>query len=169
MRFKVLEERLKPSSGGATAPTARIPSEAKSMSNGHARRRSLGGGESLSRASSYNGFSSRKVSTPPNGGLLRSNSGGLTLKPMKASPGSFNDGCTSPGHNRVEQNGDASLTEKPHAENEDSVSGILYDMLQKEVITLRKACQDKEQSVKEKDDAIQVGWTEQGNHHLSLF
>lgn len=47
-------------------------------------------------------------------------------------------------------------TEKPKPEHEDFVSGTLYDMLQKEVVTLRKACHEKDQSLKDKDDAIEV-------------
>lgn len=39
---------------------------------------------------------------------------------------------------------------------EDLVSGVLYDMLQKEVIALRKASHEKDQSLKDKDDAIEV-------------
>lgn len=45
----------------------------------------------------------------------------------------------------------------PAADSEiDTVSGVLYDMLQKEVITLRKAMHEKDQSLKDKDDAIEV-------------
>jgi hypothetical protein len=40
--------------------------------------------------------------------------------------------------------------------SEDYVSGLLYDMLQKEVIALRKASHEKDQSLKDKDDAIEV-------------
>ncbi|KAJ7300259.1 hypothetical protein O6H91_21G066200 [Diphasiastrum complanatum] len=39
---------------------------------------------------------------------------------------------------------------------EDSVSGFLYDMLQKEVISLRKLSHEKDQSLKDKDDAIEM-------------
>ena len=39
---------------------------------------------------------------------------------------------------------------------DDSVSGVLYDMLQKEVISLRKSSQEKDQSLKDKDNAIEV-------------
>jgi hypothetical protein len=46
--------------------------------------------------------------------------------------------------------------EKSKSEHEDYVSGVLYDMLQKEVITLRRACHEKDQSLKDKDDAIEV-------------
>lgn len=38
----------------------------------------------------------------------------------------------------------------------DTVSGVLYDMLQKEVISLRKSSQEKDQSLKDKDNAIEV-------------
>ena len=50
--------------------------------------------------------------------------------------------------------------EKPNgaqtADKEDSVPGVLYDLLQKEVIALRKAGFEKDQSLKDKDDAIEV-------------
>ncbi|KAL8523651.1 hypothetical protein ACS0TY_013572 [Phlomoides rotata] len=36
------------------------------------------------------------------------------------------------------------------------VSGTLYDMLQKEVIILRKVCHEKDQSINDKDDAIKA-------------
>ncbi|KAG0557941.1 hypothetical protein M758_11G163100 [Ceratodon purpureus] len=38
----------------------------------------------------------------------------------------------------------------------DTVSGVLYDMLQKEVISLRKSSQEKDQSLKDKDNAIEM-------------
>ncbi|KAK9987140.1 hypothetical protein SO802_032091 [Lithocarpus litseifolius] len=41
-------------------------------------------------------------------------------------------------------------------EHEDYVSGMLYDMLQKEVVSLRKACNERDQTLKEKDDAIEM-------------
>lgn len=46
-------------------------------------------------------------------------------------------------------------SEKPAA-TEDSVPGVLYDLLQKEVVSLRKASHEKDQSLKDKDDAIEV-------------
>lgn len=57
-----------------------------------------------------------------------------------------------------------STTTIPSANSEDMVSGMLYDMLQKEVISLRKACQEKNQSLNDKDDAIEVTFY----HHSSL-
>lgn len=44
----------------------------------------------------------------------------------------------------------------PAEDPTDTVSGVLYDMLQKEVIALRKSSQEKDQSLKDKDNAIEV-------------
>ncbi|MFS7901903.1 putative microtubule-associated protein [Helianthus anomalus] len=41
-------------------------------------------------------------------------------------------------------------------ETEDTVPGLLYDLLKKEVIALRKVGHEKNQSIKDKDDAIEV-------------
>ncbi|KAF5757358.1 putative microtubule-associated protein [Helianthus annuus] len=41
-------------------------------------------------------------------------------------------------------------------ETEDTVPGLLYDLLQKEVISLRRSCHEKDQSLKDKDDAIEM-------------
>jgi hypothetical protein len=41
-------------------------------------------------------------------------------------------------------------------DTEDSVPGVMYDLLQKEVVALRKAGHEKDQSLKDKDDAIEV-------------
>jgi Microtubule-associated protein 70 len=42
--------------------------------------------------------------------------------------------------------------------NEEQVSGFLYDLLQKEVIVLRKACEEKDQGLMDKDSAIEVNY-----------
>lgn len=39
---------------------------------------------------------------------------------------------------------------------DESVSGVFYDILQKEVIALRKACHEREQSLKDKDSSIEM-------------
>lgn len=44
------------------------------------------------------------------------------------------------------------------SETEDTVPGLLYDLLQKEVIALRKSGHEKDQSLKDKDDAIEVNF-----------
>lgn len=170
MRFKVLEERLKRSNAGS-----RTASEARSTTNGSSRRQSLGGAENFSRLSA-NGYLSKRISNPQ-AGVQRSNSAAVLLKNAKVSSGSFDGGSRSVETDKLkdsvpsnvsdqmemtETNGrkddgpNATPTGNSRTEREDYVSGMLYDMLQKEVITLRKACHEKDQTLKDKDDAIEV-------------
>uniref|UniRef100_A0A5B7AYM2 Putative microtubule-associated protein 70-2 n=1 Tax=Davidia involucrata TaxID=16924 RepID=A0A5B7AYM2_DAVIN len=175
LRFKVLEERLKASSNGISRT---IP-EGRSISNGPSRRQSLGGAENLSRSSS-NGFLSRRTNSQS--GSFRSNSAIALLKNAKISSRSFDGGSRSLDRDKLIPNitkknngptsvsdkiqsngiiyscedGDGRAIEKTKTEHEDYVSGMLYDMLQKEVITLRKAFHEKDQSLKDKDDAIEM-------------
>ncbi|KAL0453216.1 UNVERIFIED_CONTAM: DNA gyrase subunit B, chloroplastic/mitochondrial [Sesamum latifolium] len=174
LRFKVLEERLK----ACPNTTTRVSSQGRSMGNGISRRQSLGGSENLSRSSS-NGFLSRKVNLS---GSSRTISASSLLKQAKNLSSSFDGDNTLINSDKVVpdmnekdnrathgeenpnngiinpcENGDGHiLPAKSKNENEDSVSGILYDMLQKEVITLRKACHEKDQTLKDKDDAIEM-------------
>ncbi|KAG8076240.1 hypothetical protein GUJ93_ZPchr0006g45501 [Zizania palustris] len=53
-------------------------------------------------------------------------------------------------------NTDESNKETANNKSAEMVSGFLYDMLQKEVISLRKSCHEKDQSLKDKDDAIEM-------------
>lgn len=53
-------------------------------------------------------------------------------------------------------NSDEKTNETANSNTTETVSGFLYDMLQKEVISLRKLCHEKDQSLKDKDDAIEV-------------
>lgn len=176
MRFKVLEEKLKASNGNS-----RIASEGRSISNGPSRRQSIGGAENFSRLPS-NGYLSKRTSNLQYGSL-RSNSANALLKHGKISSRSFDGGSRSldrgklipdaSGENGLLTNtGDQTLIsetngtheesangmpiEKTKTEHEDYVSGMLYDMLQKEVIYLRKSCHEKDQTLKDKDDAIEV-------------
>ncbi|KAL5994783.1 hypothetical protein ACLOJK_024838, partial [Asimina triloba] len=178
LRLKVLEERLKasPSANGRTS------SEVRSVSNGRSRRQSLGGAESLSRSSSMNGSSTRKTSSSP----FRSTTSGnasMLLKFAKGSSRSFDGGSRSIDRDKPHSNGvgpsvpnngseegnksnemngackegaDAKPSENPKIDTDDYVSGVFYDMLQKEVIALRKASHEKDQSLKDKDDAIEM-------------
>eukprot|EP00249_Psilotum_nudum_P013509 c24371_g1_i1 orf=317-2188(+) len=57
-------------------------------------------------------------------------------------------------HDAMKDNGDGKA--ETSREGEDMVSGLLYDMLQKEVIVLRKSSYEKDQSLKDKDDAIEM-------------
>ncbi|XP_052173440.1 microtubule-associated protein 70-2-like [Diospyros lotus] len=168
LRFKVLEEKLKAPPSGIS----RTHTEGRGMSNGQSRRQSLGGAEILSRSSS-NGFSSRK--TNGQAGSFQSNSASALLKHVKISSSSFDGGSRSldrdkPVHNMtekddgpnggmicpVEQNGNGIASDKIKTDDGDYVSGMLYDILQKEVVTLRKACHEKDQSLKDKHDAIEM-------------
>ncbi|OMO51964.1 Myosin II heavy chain-like protein [Corchorus olitorius] len=174
LRFKVLEERLKVSS-----INSRTASEVRSMSNGPSRRQSLGGAENFSKSSSNVYLSRRPLNPHP--GSLQSNSASALLRDAKMSSRSFDGCCVSLDRNKMIsdvadkdnmlpstsdqiidtdilrcQEGANGITDKSKAEHEDYVSGLLYDMLQKEVITLRKACHEKDQSLKDKDDAIEM-------------
>ncbi|XP_042484838.1 microtubule-associated protein 70-2-like isoform X1 [Macadamia integrifolia] len=176
LRLKVMEEGLKQSSNG----NGRTTLEGRSISNGRSRRQSLGGAEILSR-SSPNGFLSKKLSNSQLGSSP-SNSASALLKHAKCSSRSFDGGSRSGERSKQTSTGDrkcyapdkasdgirsnestgtckdtsdAEPTDNPKI-SEDYVSGLLYDMLQKEVITLRKACHEKDQSLKDKDDAIEM-------------
>ncbi|CAL0322929.1 unnamed protein product [Lupinus luteus] len=178
LRFKVLEERIKASNGNSKM----LASEGKNIVSRHSRRQSFGGAESLS-VSSSNGFLSRKNSSSKSGSL-RSNNASVLLTHTKHSSRSFDGGSrslervrpTSDANanvlNNMATNTDDQITttettttresanstpnEKSKSEHEDHVSGLLYDMLQKEVISLRKACREKDQALKDKDDAIEM-------------
>lgn len=54
------------------------------------------------------------------------------------------------------ENGTTNQVSGSSSSVEDPVSGVLYDLLQKEVVNLRKASYEKDQSLKDKDDAIEV-------------
>ena len=169
-----MEERLKASNGNSRATP-----EGRNTSNGPSRRLSLGGVENSPR-SSFNGYLSRKASNSQ-AGSLRSSSAATLLRQAKMSARSFDGGSRSlddkllvggtgkdnatsvasyqtQSTERIEteeiENGTS--TENSKSEHEDQVSGVLYDMLQKDVITLRKACHEKDQNLKDKDDAIEV-------------
>ncbi|KAG1334166.1 Microtubule-associated protein 70-2 [Cocos nucifera] len=143
LRIKVLEEGLRISSSCSSHTNL----EGKSASNGPSRRQSLGGAESVSK-SSPNGFLPRRSSSFQLKSTL-SRSTSAVLKLAKGTSKSF-DGGTS-----WKDNPDEKLVELTKADTNDTVSG-LYDILQKEVIILRKACHEKDQSLKDKDDAIEM-------------
>ncbi|KAJ0043849.1 hypothetical protein Pint_18258 [Pistacia integerrima] len=175
LRFKVLEERLK-----ASNVNSRTASEGRCINNGLSRCQSFGGAESFSRSS--NGYLSKKAVNLQTGSL-RSNSAIALVRNAKMSSRSFDGGSRSLDRGNLipvaaakdnfptitndqtssteitithDESMDGILTEKSKTQLEDHVSGVLYDLLQKEVITLRKACHEKDQSLKDKDDAIEI-------------
>jgi hypothetical protein len=158
LRLKVLEEGLRMS--------------ASRTSTSSARRQSVGSADSLTKT---NGFLSKRPSFQ-----MRSSASTTTtlVNHAKGASKSFDGGCrslerykglvnggsmnisTDSSEDKESNNSDEKPSEFLSTESEDKVSGVLYDMLQKEVIALRKACHEKDQSLKDKDDAVEVSWWE---------
>ncbi|KAL9240014.1 hypothetical protein vseg_014278 [Gypsophila vaccaria] len=167
LRFKVLEEKLR---GSPSVNSTRGPSDGRSVSNGRAqvrsmsngrvRRQSLGGADSFSKLA-LNGYSSKRTTSSPSG-TLRPNSGDKAEE--RALPDLTAGRTTYAISNGIVKDPNGSLREAKDngsigmgkTDSDDTVSGALYDMLQKEVVTLRKACHEKAQSLKDKDDAIEM-------------
>lgn len=162
-----MEERLKSNS----TVTSRTASEIRSVSNGRTRRQSFGGIESMSKPS-QNGLLSRKATQSGAPRLKKANNlstwfdGDSKAEGKDQSNGNIDEkdfgsgkAIRDPHSNGIltlHENGNGKTTDRTKLESEDYVSGALYDMLQKEVISLRKVCQEKDQMVKDKDDAIEV-------------
>ncbi|XWS63979.1 hypothetical protein CRYUN_Cryun06bG0147800 [Craigia yunnanensis] len=169
LRLRVLEESLR----GSSNSVSRSTSDGRSISNGPSRRQSLGGADNFSKITS-NGFLSKRS---PSSQLRSSLSSSTVLKHAKGTSKSFDGGTRSLDRAKVLLNGtgsnisfnqpsegtkegEAPNNEKPTdfqpVDSEDNVPGVLYDLLQKEVIALRKAGHEKDQSLKDKDDAIEM-------------
>ncbi|CAI0457426.1 unnamed protein product [Linum tenue] len=133
-------------------------SDGRSTSNGPSRRQSLGGADNLSKYGS-NGFLPKRS---PSSQRALSSSTSAVLKHAKGTSKSFDGGTRSLDRGSKESsdtwkgNPDEKPTDFPPADTEDKVPGMLYDLLQKEVVALRKAGHEKDQSLKDKDDAIEV-------------
>nr|GEY51335.1 microtubule-associated protein 70-1-like [Tanacetum cinerariifolium] len=128
LRLRVLEDTLR-----SPNPINRIgSSDGKSMSNGPSRRQSLGGADNFARL--------------PSNGFLHKRSPSFQMR------SSLSAGSSS----ILKHAKDDKSSELPGVETEDTVPGLLYDLLQKEVIALRKAGHEKDQSLKDKDDAIEM-------------
>ncbi|KMS97329.1 hypothetical protein BVRB_6g156080 [Beta vulgaris subsp. vulgaris] len=173
LRLKVLEENLR----GTSTNSNRSTPEGRSISNG--RRQSLGGADTMSKA---NGFLPKRSPTLQSRSSLTS-SASMMLRHAKGVSKSFDGGTRSLDRGKIMLNGSSTnyavnqssegskeceaqstckedSDEKPNdaeiAVKEDSVPGVLYDLLQKEVVALRKAGLEKDQSLKDKDDAIEM-------------
>ncbi|CAA3015207.1 microtubule-associated protein 70-1-like [Olea europaea var. sylvestris] len=174
LRMKVLEETLRsPNTAIRNTPDGR------NSSNGSSRRQSLGGAEHISKLTS-NGFLPKRSPSFQ----LRSSGSNTVLKHAKSTSKSFDGGSRSLDRGKVLLNAigpnfkqsqscdgakdtethtntwKGNQDEKPNdlqvTDTEDTVPGLLYDLLQKEVIALRKAGHEKDQSLKDKDDAIEM-------------
>ncbi|KAJ1280934.1 hypothetical protein BS78_04G270200 [Paspalum vaginatum] len=173
LRLKVLEDGLR----GPPSGSCRPPMEGRGISNGP-RRLSLGGADSMPKASPNGALMRRSPSFNSRSSLSTSSS--LVLKHAKGTSRSFDGGTRSLDRGKILGNGphslnrstdavkDCEVTDNWKSETEeksnettnhnssDMVSGVLYDMLQKEVVSLRKSCHEKDQSLKDKDDAIEM-------------
>ncbi|RYR17774.1 hypothetical protein Ahy_B03g062457 isoform A [Arachis hypogaea] len=175
LRLKVLQESLRETPNSINRGTP----EARSASNGPSRRQSLGGADNISKLTS-NGLLSKRTSSFQ---MRSSVSSSTVLKHAKGTSKSFDGGTRSLERSKILLNGkppsysfnqssegtkekeendnwkgssDDKPNEFPAVDTEDSVPGILYDLLQKEVLALRKAGHEKDQSLKDKDDAIEM-------------
>ncbi|XP_021746877.1 microtubule-associated protein 70-2-like [Chenopodium quinoa] len=173
LRLKVLEENLR----GVSTNSNRSTPEGRSVSNG--RRQSLGGADVMSKA---NGFLPKRSPSLQSRSSLTS-SASMMLRHAKGVSKSFDGGTRSLDRGKIllngsssnyaanqssevskdcepqstsQENSDEKPSEVPTAAKEDSVPGVLYDLLQKEVVALRKAGLEKDQSLKDKDDAIEM-------------
>lgn len=157
----------------------RSSADGKSLTNGPSRRQSLGGADNFSKMASNGMLPKRSPSFQIRTSTLSSSGSSSILRHAKGTSKSFDGGTRALDRSKLISGGSGSPTfnlgqscvgtkdieignpdEKPSSsagtETEDSVPGLLYDLLQKEVITLRKSGHEKDQSIKDKDDAIEV-------------
>lgn len=176
LRLRVLEDSFKGSSNGASYRLSPREESLKNVMNGPARRRSIGGAED-GLIPAVNGSNTKRhtsvskvrgsISSSPlrNAKLTKSFDGDKHAENLPSKGKGFSNGNDDHGRFkmpvfRVESN--VTMEEKFDTDNEisertdDTVSGLLYDMLQKEVIALRRASYEKDQSLKDKDDAIEM-------------
>uniref|UniRef100_A0A1J3CWR1 Microtubule-associated protein 70-4 n=1 Tax=Noccaea caerulescens TaxID=107243 RepID=A0A1J3CWR1_NOCCA len=173
LRLRVLGDSLK----RPTSSSNRGTPGGTSTSNGPSRRQSLAGAEMSPKLTSNGSLTKR---TAPSSQLRSlSTSASTILKHAKGTSISFDGGTRTLDRNKVLINrpglsfplnhqssegtsGGDSLSSMKGEESDDksasndSVSGVLYDLLQKEVITLRKAAHEKDQSLRDKDEAIEM-------------
>ncbi|XP_010914823.1 microtubule-associated protein 70-1 [Elaeis guineensis] len=179
LRLKVVEDGLKSSLRSG------ICYETRSSPIGLSRSRSVNGAEVSSNTLS-SGFSMRKSSAPigrlstmcgPSNtmlkyakGVSKSFDGGRSSDEYSCRSKSFGDPCCNNSlGEEIEQlsvSNTATDAEKElisgkqsdplETVGDDTVSGVFYDILQKEVISLRKACHEKDQCLKDKDNSIEM-------------
>jgi len=177
-RLKVLEEGLRPST--SRQPTGVSAEETvRSASNGPTRRLSTGSEEasrlltngSRRQRSAVSQLRASVASTTllRNGRMTsKSFDGGRPLDAgnsnrLRAFSNGFEEPCTGrtsavePTNNLEGANLPCEKAEVgASGGTDDTVSGLLYDMLQKEVVALRKSSYEKDQSLKDKDDALEM-------------
>ncbi|GAB2279943.1 hypothetical protein Dimus_014579 [Dionaea muscipula] len=172
LRLKVLEDSLR----GPSTTNNRTTAEGRSASNG--RRQSLGGVDNFAKAI---GFLPKRVPSLQLKSLNSSTT--MMLRHAKGASKSFDGGTRSLDRGKILLSGssptyclsqsseevkndeaqnssvvtpDEKCNEFQPIDTEDYVPGVLYDLLQKEVIALRKTGHEKDQSLRDKDDAIEM-------------
>ncbi|KAI3503722.1 hypothetical protein L1887_32171 [Cichorium endivia] len=133
--------------------------------NSLSRRQSLGGPDNFSKLLPNGILPKRSPSFQIRSSSSTSSSSSI-LRHAKGTSKSFDggtrkltsNGSASPTFNQLDRTKDTEVPdEKPGGTStEDTVPGVLYDLLQKEVVSLRKAGHEKDQSIKDKDDAIEM-------------
>ncbi|WOL05248.1 microtubule-associated protein 70-2-like isoform X1 [Canna indica] len=163
LRLKVLEEGLRMSSSGFT----RSNIDRKSVISDPSRCQSLGGAENISKSLS-NGFVSRRSPSFQ----LRSSLSNIstTLKNVRSTSKSFDGGSRSLDRGKILTNG-TSLQMELETIMKATLVWQIQMRNQKEVINLRKTCHEKDQSLKDKDDAIEglSGFGKERPHGLHEF
>ncbi|CAN6478208.1 unnamed protein product [Victoria cruziana] len=167
LRLKVLEGSLRVSANGVT----RSSSEGRSINNGLPRRQSLGGADNISKLTTSSSLSKRLSSHSFHSRNSLSSSNSMVLRHAKGVSRSFDGGSRTLDQNKILSNGtetshsiedsestdiDVKFNEVRKGDGDEYVSGLLYDMLQKEVIALRKASQEKDETLKDKDETIEM-------------
>lgn len=183
LRLKVVEDGIRGSPNGAIRSSS---SDGRSTSNGPSRRQSIGGAEIASRVMSNGfgprrtSLSQMRSSLSSNASTVlksakgtsrsfdggRSFDGARSIERNKTFTNGLSENRTTNKSNGISRNAESHDSGKENSDSkppeftevgpDDSVSGVLYDMLQKEVIALRKAANEKDQSLKDKDDAIEM-------------
>ncbi|CAL5377141.1 unnamed protein product [Camellia sinensis] len=148
---KVLEDNLRlTNSGNRSTP------EGKCVSSGVSRCQSLAGDDKISKLT-CNGFLPKRSLSFQEESTLSSGTGSV-LKHAKETSKSLDSGTrlklksiVIPGKKPGKKPNDFLLVD-----TEDTVPGLLYDLFQEELIALRKDGHEKNQGLKDKDDAIEV-------------
>lgn len=111
-------------------------------------------GKILGFLTSGGGGSKKRSISQPRGRIYALNQ---SIKRVEESDGKENSEITANGLiDHHEEDGKRKAEEDGNVDSEDTVSGFLYDRLQKEVIALRKICDSKDSTIIAKNEEIKV-------------
>lgn len=159
LRLKVVEDGLKPS-----LQSGLPQQETRTISNRLSRSRSVNGSDSLLSPRKNKNHNQKPSLPSPRSSVLLSKATSASksfdgaISSVENSPISkSNSDCDSTNGSIGEENEskeETSVTDK--FTNDEVVSVVFYDFLQKEVISLRKTFLEKEQCLRDKDNSIEV-------------